>query len=267
MEPTAIGRHSAKSHGTRTITLFIDGTKPTMPHKLSHLHVALVLLSCGAGAADAFAFLALNGTFTANMTGNLVLAALFSRPDFATTLLFALIAVAAFAAVLYMGFRATRTATASTHSPRRLTRQLLIPSLLLQFGVVALWLILGSGKDSQRLLTCVVIALSAGALALQTVAAKKLSDIGGVTTTYVTGTLTTTMQALAERQANGQIMRVLSILALPAGAVACTALYQLHPTIGPILAFVLTAMATGIAYSVPPVSNVPVTSGIVPQRS
>lgn len=39
----------------------------------------LLFLSFGAGATDAFAFLALGGIFTANMTGNLVLVGLVGR--------------------------------------------------------------------------------------------------------------------------------------------------------------------------------------------
>lgn len=222
------------------------------PHT-RRLHLMLLLLSFGAGAADAFAFLALNGTFTANMTGNLVLAALFTRPGFGTTLLCALVAIAVFGAVLYTGFRATRApAQAATPTPgspalRPIVTRLLLPSLVAQLAVVVLWMLGGAGDDVLLLLKCVVIALSAASLALQTVAAKKLSDTSGVTTTYVTGTLTTTMQALAERSDRGQRFRALSILALPAGALAAAALYQAAPPAGPVLALLMTVAATVVA--------------------
>jgi len=223
--------------------------------RMRRLHVALVLLSFGAGAADAFAFLALSGTFTANMTGNLVLAAMFTRPAYLTTLLCALVAIAAFALVLYSGFRWTKNAGSAAASKRMSIRQLLVPSLLAQAVVVVLWLVVWQHLPLP--VEFVVIALSAGALALQTVAAKKLTDIDGITTTYVTGTLTTTMQALAERSDRGQGIRVLSILALPAGAVACTALLHLVPWAGPVLPFVITGVATAIAFAAEPPASTP----------
>ncbi|PPF79342.1 hypothetical protein C5B96_13180 [Subtercola sp. Z020] len=234
-----------------------------MPHTARRLHLTLLLLSFGAGAADAFAFLALNGTFTANMTGNLVLAALFTRPGFVATLVCALVAIVVFAAVLYAGFRVTRPpaaslpggpaagAAAAAGEHRRLLRRLLLPSLVAQVVVVVLWMLGSSDGDATLGVKCTVIALSAASLALQTVTAKKFSDTAGVTTTYVTGTLTTTMQALAERRGGGQGIRALSILALPAGALVATALFHAAPSAGAVPALLMTVIATGIALTSP----------------
>ncbi|MFB2556842.1 DUF1275 family protein [Herbiconiux liangxiaofengii] len=233
------------------------------PRRLTPLHAALVLLSFSAGCADAFAFLALNGTFTANMTGNLVLAAMFTRAGFPTTVTCALLAVVVFAVVLYVGFRLTRT-TDATSTPARagakpdaapsagrargfVIRFVLVPSLVAQAVAAVVWLV--GWRDVVLPVQCAVIGLSAAALALQTVAAKKLSDVGGVTTTYVTGTLTTTMQELAERDDRGQGIRVLSIVALPAGALAATALVHLASWAGPLLPLAVSAVATWIAHA------------------
>jgi uncharacterized membrane protein YoaK (UPF0700 family) len=60
--------------------------------------IALVLLTLGSGATDAIAFLGLGGTFTANMTGNLVLIGLVGREDYAGTAVRATVACVAFAA-------------------------------------------------------------------------------------------------------------------------------------------------------------------------
>ncbi|MCS5713039.1 DUF1275 domain-containing protein [Herbiconiux sp. CPCC 205716] len=210
----------------------------------ARLHLALVMLSFAAGAADAFAFLALSGTFTANMTGNLVLAAMFTRPGWLRTALCALVAVASFAVVLYLGFRHSRgQVLAGDH--RRLVRRLLVPSSAAQGVVVVVWLATGAAPDVA--VQCAVIALSAGALALQTVAAKRLSDIDGITTTYVTGSLTTTMQDLAERHDAGQLFRLLSIAAVPAGAVVATAVLHLALGAGPLVAFVVATAAALVA--------------------
>lgn len=202
-------------------------------------HIALVLLSLSSGTADAFAFLALNGTFTANMTGNLVLAGLFTRPEFARTVVCSILAILAFAALTYAGFRLIR---AMPHAdPRTVLRRLLLPSLALQALAGIIWLVVGDRPHLTG--QGVVIVLSAGALGLQTVAAKTLSDVSGITTTFVTGTLTSVMQAFADRSERGQLVRVLSVLALPAGAVAGTALFAAAPLAGPVLPVILTLAA------------------------
>ncbi|MCS5720187.1 DUF1275 family protein [Herbiconiux sp. CPCC 205763] len=209
---------------------------------MSRVHAALLLLSFSAGAADAFAFLALGGIFTANMTGNLILTGMFTRPEFALTLLAALVAIVFFVGVLYAAFRLTATPTTIAVTRPRVVRRLVLPSMALQSAVVVIWAL---RPDSTAVFErCVVIALSASALALQTVAAKKLSDVDGVTTTYVTGTLTATMQAVAERHESGQLIRVLSVIALPVGAVAGTAAFALAAGAGPVVAWLAAGAAT-----------------------
>src|SRR6476620_4788078 len=69
---------------------------------------ALVLLTFGSGVTDPFAFLGLGGTFTANMTGNLVLVGLVGRPDYPRAALLAGVAIAAFALSLLVSFRVFR---------------------------------------------------------------------------------------------------------------------------------------------------------------
>lgn len=216
-------------------------------HGIGRIHPALVLLSFSAGAADAFAFLALGGIFTANMTGNLVLIGMFTRPEFVQTLIGASVAIVCFAGVLYAAFALTKPATTALDTRARTVRRLFLPSLVLQAGVVAIWLVLpGTGGFVER---CVMIGLASAALALQTVAAKKLSDVDGVTTTYVTGTLTTTMEALASRKADGQLVRVLSVIALPVGAVAGTVLLLFADLLAPALPLFAAALATALLWT------------------
>jgi uncharacterized membrane protein YoaK (UPF0700 family) len=59
--------------------------------------------------------------------------------------------------------------------------------------------------------------------------------VSGVTTTYVTGTLTSVMQDIAERKNRGQLLRVASIAALVVGAFAGAGAVALSPTLGPLL--------------------------------
>lgn len=217
-------------------------TAPTAtPHRANRTHIALLLLSFSAGAADAFAFLALGGIFTANMTGNLVLSGMFTSAEFGMTLVAALVAILAFAGVLYAAFRLTAAPAAAPAGGRRVLRRLILPSIGLQSLMVVLWAIVGEGGGLAA--RCAVLAVSASALALQTVGAKKLTDVDGVTTTYVTGTITTTMQELAEHRPGGQLVRVLSVLALPVGALCSTAALMLASPLGPVVAWASAVLA------------------------
>lgn len=204
------------------------------------IHGALILLSFSAGAADAFAFLAVGGIFTANMTGNLILIGMFSRPEFGLTLLAATVAIVSFGGVVYGAFRLTSAPTSAGATAPAALRRLILPSLALQTMVVIIWAVAPGSGTVER---CTVIALSAAALALQTVAAKKVSDIDGLTTTYVTGTITATMQHLAEHKDEGQRVRMLSILALPVGAVCATAVFVFAEDLGPVVAWVAAGLA------------------------
>jgi uncharacterized membrane protein YoaK (UPF0700 family) len=207
------------------------------------VHVGLLLLSFGSGAADAFAFLALGGIFTANMTGNLILSGMFSRPEFLHTFIGSVTAILAFAAFLYLGFRLTSAQAPVAGSPRATTwTHLLIGSIVLQTLVVVIWVCGWATAPSVQILA---VAVASAALALQTVAARRLSDRSGVTTTYVTGTLTSTMQSLAERSSSGQFIRVLSILMLPLGAVCETVVIASADWAGPMLPWVVAIAATG----------------------
>ena len=82
---------------------------------LGSTRALLPLLSFGTGAADAFAFTVLGGILTANMTGNAVLAVLFDRSAYLTTLAGAATALTAFALAALGGFRMIRaSATAGS---------------------------------------------------------------------------------------------------------------------------------------------------------
>ena len=94
------------------------------------------MLAFAAGATDAFAFLLLGGVFTANMTGNLVLAGLTERPGYATMIVCVIIAILAFAVGLFAAFRAAPPGSAS----RRLV-VVLAAGLVAQIGVLIGWLL------------------------------------------------------------------------------------------------------------------------------
>lgn len=215
-----------------------DGVgKPGLP-----LHLGLLLLAFSSGAMDAFAFLSLGGIFTGMMTGNLILVGMFSRPEFLHTLIGAATAIVFFAAGAFVGFRSTRVVAGAAAQPTVLVLRVLGPSLAAQLAATVVWGLLPS--PAPEIAQYGIVALLAVALSLQTVAAKKASDIMGVTTTYVTGTLTTTMQELAESGGRGNMLRILTVVSLPVGAVCATALLLLAPRFGLLLPLAVSAIAT-----------------------
>lgn len=193
---------------------------------------ALVVLSFGSGATDAFAFLALGGVFTANMTGNLVLAGLVGRPQYLATLLTATLAVLAFAAAMYVGFRVTRTA-----SPRRL----LVAVGIVQAAVLVLWIVVDG--PAGLALTSTMIVLSAVAMGWHTVLGRRLSSRAGLTTTFVTGTLAAVMQDLAEGRREARPLRLLSIAALVLGSFGGALVLLGAPRVGPVLPVIAALVA------------------------
>ncbi len=210
------------------------------------VHVALVLLAVASGAADAFAFLQLGGIFTANMTGNLVLAGMFTRPDWPVTLAGAATAVVVFAAATWWGFRASPPPRTGIRYPRRSIGVLAATAIAAQSALVGVWAAVWGvhGGTVDLAWSCLLVALSAAALGVQTVLAKRLSGASGLTTTFVTGTLTSLMEGIAEHRQGSRLVQAAVVVALVAGAVAGTALAHAAPPVAPLLPLVLVAVAT-----------------------
>ncbi|WP_250029374.1 YoaK family protein [Paractinoplanes maris] len=196
-----------------------------------------VVLSFAAGATDAFAFLQLGGIFTANMTGNLILVGLFQRPGYLTTLIGATVAVLVFAGVVCAGFRITL----SRRGPERGAFVLLVAATVAQLAVLGGYA--AAARPPGRLLLCGFIALSAVAMAGQTVIGRTIEAKSGVTTTFVTGTLTSLMQTLADGRRDFLTVRALSILALVAGALGGALATAADPVLGAALPLVPSVAA------------------------
>ena len=197
----------------------------TTAHPLPGL---LVALSLAAGATDAFAFLALNGVFTANMTGNLILVALFQRAHFATTLAGAGWAILIFSLALYVGFRASRCQTGVRAGLRPL-----IGAAVFQALTAALWL--ASRQTPALPIVLVLIGLSCIAMALQTVAAKRMGADRSISTTFATGTMTGLVQDIADGVPGERTLRLAVVAALPTGALLGAALMQIAPALAPVM--------------------------------
>jgi uncharacterized membrane protein YoaK (UPF0700 family) len=205
----------------------------------------LVTLSFATGATDAFAFMVLGGIFTANMTGNLVLMTLTSRPHYLEALAGAAIAIAAFALTLWISFRLTRGAGDGEPASGPRVVKMIQAALALQLLTFALGF--GVIHHLPGLGTFTVIAASAAAMAAQTAAAKRAGADRSITTTYLTGTITGLMQDIAENRPGERCLRLGVIAALPLGAVIAASAIQAHPMAGAAVAAAAVAVALGFA--------------------
>jgi len=187
-----------------------------------------VVLAFAAGATDAFAFLQLLGVFTANMTGNLVLAGLTERSGYSTSIGGILVALVVFAGVLYLAFRA-----APNGDRRDALIGILAAATLAQVLVLIIWASSPATKTMPMIM--ISIGLSASAMACQTVVAKRLDGESGVTTTYVTGTLTSIMADAADRRPQDVRTRVGVLVALVLGALSGSLLIGVSPSLGAAL--------------------------------
>jgi uncharacterized membrane protein YoaK (UPF0700 family) len=199
---------------------------------------ALLVLTAVSGVVDAIAFLALGRVFTANMTGNLVLFAIAAGQGAGAAALRSSVAFAGFAVGAYLGGRGRRSQPSATW-PAGVTR-LLATELALLAGFGAGWLLTDQRPHGAEVHA--LIAVAAGAMGLQSAAAIRL-HVAGVTTTYVTGTLTGLMTEMAtgtgSRAEWGR--RVGALAVLGAGAAVGAVLVEELRWAAPLPALLLVA--------------------------
>jgi uncharacterized membrane protein YoaK (UPF0700 family) len=204
----------------------------------------LLVLSFSSGATDAFAFLSLGGIFTANMTGNLVLIGLVQRPDYLQTLIGATTAVVFFIAALFAGFRIIAVLSHPSPGRNSATFRLLFVTSVVQALIVVGWLGSGSASTLDSTLRFGLVALSSIAMAFQTVIGRQVSGNTGISTTFVTGTITTLVHDLVAGKSTGWLVRAASVVALVAGAFAGSGAIVAGRDFGPILPLLTAVVAT-----------------------
>jgi uncharacterized membrane protein YoaK (UPF0700 family) len=150
------------------------------------------MLSAAAGSADALAYLGLGRVFTANMTGNLVLLGVDIGQGQLTGSIRFVIAFVAFVVGVLVGIRMTSDQQSAIW-PSSVTRAMFVElGLLVTFA--ATWEIAGGQPGAVAL--DFLIGLSAGAMGLQSAATRRLA-VAGLSTTFVTGMLTSLIAELA----------------------------------------------------------------------
>ena len=168
--------------------------RPTTAAADRHLGL-VVLLAVTSGGLDAVGVLGLGGVFASVMTGNLVLLGLGAGTRHGSLAAHAAVAIAAYAAGVAVGVRMTGTsgrAAAPGWSAR--PQRIVVLELLLVIGFALGWELAGARPSGTTELVLIVPA--AVAMGLQS-AAMRASLGTGVSTTYLTGTLTGVVSALA----------------------------------------------------------------------
>ena len=199
----------------------------------------VVLLTIVSGSVDAIGFVGLGGAFTSVMTGNLVLTGVsVAHGDWALLLRVAA-AILAYVVGCAIGARVARDLrpvlgepSHGVHWPSAVTRTLLLEFALLTVFSIAWWVTSGDPGTAAKL---GMLAVNAGALGMQSASVQRFG-VTGLSTTYLTGTLTTLTIRLAHREPLGELhlngQLIAGLVAGGAGG-AALALYA-HP-LAPIL--------------------------------
>jgi uncharacterized membrane protein YoaK (UPF0700 family) len=176
----------------------------------------LVLLTLTTGAVDASCFLHLGNVFSSVITGNLVLLGVAAATTSSSLAIHAGTALAGYSVGVLIGAPiATRRTSEGETWPLSVTVTLVTEFCVLA-GFSAGWELTGGSPGSTARL--LLIAALAVAMGIQSAAVRGL---GGMSTTYLTGTLTAVIAELATRDRTPGFVRSLGVLtAVVSGAVA-----------------------------------------------
>jgi uncharacterized membrane protein YoaK (UPF0700 family) len=201
------------------------------------LVVGLALIT---GATDATAFERLGHVFASVITGNLILLAVSSVSGDRKLLLFAGCAIAGYALGVVLGAPKRDEQDRGRLWPRAVYLALAFEgTLLIAFAVV--WEL--TQPDPSEVLRIVLIALGAGAMGVQSTAVRRL---GGMSTTYLTSTLTWVFEELARGRWSAIKSRSVGILgAALVGAGIATALILHAAALVPALQLLPLAAVLG----------------------
>ena len=199
--------------------------------ELRRRDLLLVALTFAAGSVDAVALLRLD-VFTAVMTGNIVLLGLAVGQGAFGNAIRSIVALVAYSVGVVVGARIVGAVAIETHWSPKVTRALAVESGL-QLAFVVGWLLTGAHPDGASAAT--LIAFSGVAMGIQAATARALAP--GMSTTYVTGTLTGLLSELSALGAvSGDRRRRASIVvALALGAVAGAFALSTVPLLAPAI--------------------------------
>jgi uncharacterized membrane protein YoaK (UPF0700 family) len=181
-------------------------------------HLLVLVLAVNSGASDAIGFVGLGGVFTSVMTGNMVLLGVSISQWDGTLALHTLSAIACFALGCGIGARIAHLPRDEDPVwPHAVTR-----ALAVELGVFAIFLVgwLATGGDPGTAMQLLLLVVNAIGLGIQSSAIQRFG-VSGLSTTYLTGTLTSVVIRVMTGQRLRHVRSSLEILlALVVGAVA-----------------------------------------------
>jgi uncharacterized membrane protein YoaK (UPF0700 family) len=173
------------------------------------------VLTLATGATDAIGFISLGGVFTSVMTGNMVLLGVSAGRGDGALALHTGAAFVGYIAGSWLGARIAGHAVASQPVwPSSISTALVAELTLL--AVFGIWWEVAGGHPSGHA-TYALIAVNAVALGIQSGAVIRFG-VNGLSTTYLTGTLTHVVASFTRRQLSVSIRSVAILAALVGGA-------------------------------------------------
>lgn len=193
----------------------------------------VVTLAVVSGATDAIGLLVLGGAFTSVMTGNMVLLGVSISQGDGGRAVSSVGAILAFIAGAALGARVAGTPTDGDRIwPRAVSRGLAVELAFMAAYAVGWWVTDGSPGTG---VAFALLMASAIALGVQSSTVQRFG-VSGLSTTYMTGTLTTVVIRLATGRGVKEVWHSVEILlGLIGGAVVGTVLILVAPLTAPVL--------------------------------
>ncbi|WP_448627519.1 DUF1275 family protein [Geodermatophilus sp. URMC 64] len=193
----------------------------------------VVTLAVVSGATDAIGLLALGGAFTSVMTGNMVLLGVAASSADGTLAAASGLAILAFCAGAALGARVAGSPGPGDRVwPRPVTVGLAVELVFFAAYAVGWWL---TGGEPGPGVAVVLLLCTALGLGIQSSTVQRFG-VSGMSTTYLTGTLTTVVIRLATGRGVREVWHSVEILlGLIAGAAAGAGLLLLVPLAAPVL--------------------------------
>jgi uncharacterized membrane protein YoaK (UPF0700 family) len=228
----------------------------------------VLLLAWAAGSVDAIGFLGLDHVFTANMTGNTVLLGLSLGEGRSLAAVANIVALIGFTLGVASGALIVEWDNRKGEWDRRVTGALFLEAVMLA-AFTLFWHLTPGGEARSSAALYILIALSAAAMGIQSAAVRRL-NLPGVTTTYVTGTMTSLIAGLtskfhaarlpaAQKSASAETKPSSGHARLQAGVIVIYGLsalasgfFQIHVpqlvAIAPLFAIALVLLLVGVAH-------------------
>jgi uncharacterized membrane protein YoaK (UPF0700 family) len=194
---------------------------------------AAVALAVVSGATDSLGFLALGGVFTSVMTGNMVLLGTSVGRLDSKLAVHSVVAIVCFVLGCVAGARIAGAAQPDDPVwPSAITRAIWVESGAILVFAITWW---SSGSHPGASIQLVILVVNAFALGIQSSAVLRFG-VSGLSTTYLTGTLTTLVTRLTHRHRFRDVLPSAIILAgLITGAAVMAVLLRFARPVAPAL--------------------------------